>query len=452
MLRAAPAADIFRGSRSRHPVSRPKRSSAVESVLNMNNHKPILVLLPVLLLTVLAHAQPETLTLDEAVTLGLERTPQIRAQTAAVDATQAESIAAGRLPDPELVLGVDNLPVTGEDAYSLNRDFMTMRKVGVMQTFPNGRKRASQRERAAAAVSVAQSQAQETQLEIARVTADAWITSYAAELVLERLRALKPEVELQAHAARTALANGRGSTVDALAAQSAIVDQDDRVLDAEREIDAARAELARWVGEDAQRALAHAPPFDELPVARETILASLHRHASLLTFDAQLALAGSEIDLARAEKRPDWSAGVAYAKRGAAFSDMVSIEFRVGLPLFSRYRQDPMISAKRAERTRLGAERDAELRMHAAEVASQLAAWEAARKRIDLFERERLPLARQRSQAALAGFQAGRVELTSLLASNVAEIELQRSYAALIRELGQAWAFLRYLQPEQISP
>lgn len=398
-----------------------------------------------------AHAE-SPLALDEAVQIAMAGSPQLAVPAAALEAATAASISAGRLPDPELIVGVDNLPIDGPERYSLTDDFMTMRKVGVMQSFPNGRKRASQRERAAAAVLVAQSQEQQTRLEIARTTADAWIACHIAQLVLEKLQALKPEVELQAQAARTALANGRGSTVDAFAAQSSVSELEDRLLEAQREVHVARAELARWIGEDAQRALAAAPAFSELPVARNKLLASLHQHASLLTFEAQRALALSEIDLARAEKRSDWSAQLAYAKRGSAFSDMVSLEFRVGLPLFSRYRQDPMIRAKQAQLTQLEAGREAELRMHTAEVLNMLAAWETANQRISLYEQERLPLARQRSQAALAGFQAGRIELSQLAASQVAEIELQLSYAGLLTQSGQAWTFLRYLEAGQETP
>lgn len=418
----------------------------------MKEHTLIFVLPVVLLFATLAHAQPDTLTLEQVVELAIERAPQTQAKTAALESAQAQAVSAGRLPDPELVVGVDNLPTTGADAWSFERDFMTMRKTGVMQAFPNGAKRSSQRERAAASVALAQSQSQQTRLETARAAATAWIDSYAAELVLTKLQALKPEVVLQAQAARAALASGRGSTVDALAAQDAISELDNRLLDAQRQTRTARAELARWIGDAAGQALAAAPPpLRELPAPREQLFASLHRHGSLLTFDAQRAVAQSEIDLARAEKRPDWSAELSYAKRGDAFSDMVSLQFRVGLPLFSRYRQDPMIRARRAELSQVEAEREAELRMHAAEVTSELAAWDAARQRIELYERERLPLARQRSQAALAGFQAGRVEFLSVLASQVTEIELQRDYAELLKALGQAWAFLKYLEPGQES-
>lgn len=397
------------------------------------------------------HAE-SPLALDEAVQIALAASPQLAATAAAHEAATAASISAGRLPDPELIVGVDNLPIDGLERYSLTDDFMTMRKVGVMQAFPNGRKRASQRERATAAVSVAQSQEQQARLEIARATADAWFACYIAQLVLGKLQALRPEVELQAQAARAALASGRGSTVDALAAQSAISELDDRLLEAQREVHVTRAQLAQWIGAEAQRAFAAAPALDEQPVARDRLLASLHRHAPLLTFEAQQTLARSEIDLARAEKRSDWSAQLAYAERGPAFSDMVSLEFRVGLPLFSRYRQDPVIRAKRAELTQIEAEREAELRMHTAEVLNMLATWETANRRIGLYEHERLPLARQRSQAALAGFQAGRIELLQVVASQVAEIELQLGYAELLRQSGQAWTFLRYLEVGQEAP
>jgi cobalt-zinc-cadmium efflux system outer membrane protein len=397
-----------------------------------------------------AHA--DALSLDAAVEIAASRAPQMAVQRAALESAESLAVSAGRLPDPELVLGVDNVPVEGQDAWSLDADFMTMRKVGVMQSFPNSRKRSSERERAAAAVAVVRQQTQTTYLEVARAAADAWIGVYAAEQALEKLRTLEPEVRLQGEAARAALASGRGGAVDALAAQGAISEQADRVLTARREVQKARAELARWIGDEAQQPLAPPPAFKELPHPRERLLASLHRHASLQEFDSRLALARSDVDVARAAKRPDWSVELAYGERGAAFDDMASVEFRVGLPIFSRSRQDPAISARRAELTQLEAERDAELRMHEAEILGELAAWDAARERLELYDRERLPLARQQAQAALAGFQAGRVELGQVLASQIAEVEAQRAYAELIAELGRAWTFLRYLEAEHPSP
>jgi outer membrane protein, heavy metal efflux system len=259
-------------------------------------------------------------------------------------------------------------------------------------------------------------------------------------------------VQLQADSARAALRSGKGTTVDALAAEAAISEVDDEILQATRDLQSMRAELARWIGDGASQTLAHSPAFARLPADRKVLLGSVHNHAPLLAYQAELDLARAEVDLAKAEKRPDWSAQLSYAKRGDAFEDMVSLQFRVGLPLFSRSRQDPLIAARYAEARQVEAEREAELRMHAAEVESRIAAWETARARIDLLERERLPLARQRSQAALAGFAAGRLPLASLLDAHTAEIKLQRDHAGLLRDLGNAWAYLRYQAVEELQP
>lgn len=396
-----------------------------------------------------AHPAPAApLTLDAAVERAVELAPQSDMRRAALESAQSQAISAGRLPDPALVLGIENLPVTGDDAGAFDADPMTMRRVGVMQEFPNGRKRASARERAQASVGVALSRSAQTRLEISRAAADAWLAAYVAEQTLARVRALEGHVELQAQAARAALASGRGSSGEALGAQALVSELKDRVLIAQRDAISARAELARWIGDSAHvETLAPPPAMHVLPAPRERLLA-FERHAMLVEIDARVSLALSEVAAARAEKRPDVSVELSYGDRGAAFDDMASLEFRVGLPLFGATRQDPIVASRRAEVAALEAEREAELRLHEAEIHHQLAAWDAARERIELYDRERLPLARQLTHASLAGLEAGRVELSDALASQVNELELARERDELTLELGRAWTFLRYLQTE----
>src|ERR1700742_715153 len=95
-------------------------------------------------------AAAEPLTFDAALELATRTSPDIALQTASVAAAQSASVAAGRLPDPKLTVGVENLPVTGDERGGLTRDFMTMRKVGLMKEVPNGGKRESQAAAAAA--------------------------------------------------------------------------------------------------------------------------------------------------------------------------------------------------------------------------------------------------------------------------------------------------------------
>ena len=398
-----------------------------------------------MLATVTAHPADGGLTLDEAVALAVRTAPQVAAKQAAVDGAQAMNASAGRLPDPELVAGVENLPTNGPAAYSLGNDFMTMRKVGIMQSFPSGQKRDAQRQRAQASLVVADSEGAQARLEVAQGAAEAWVSVHAAEVALQGLQELKPDLDLQAEASRAAVAADRATAYDAVSVQAAVAEVDDRVLQARRDVEVARTELRRWIGEGADRTLAPAPEFSHLPAGREEILATLHHHAELKAYDSRIAAAQSDVAVASADRHPNWSAELDYERRGAAFSDMVTLEFRVSLPLWPHERQDPVIRERKAAVRQLEAGRDAALKMHSAEVTQMLENWEAARARLELYERVRLPLAHQRSQLALASFRGGRMDLRSTLTSFTEEIELRRTYAELLASLGHSWAFLNYL-------
>src|SRR4029079_17672321 len=86
-----------------------------------------------------AGAQP--LTLDRALELARARSQAVVAQDSAAAAARELAVAAGQLPDPPLTVGINSLPVTGPDRFSLTDDFMTMRSIGVMQEFTREGKR-----------------------------------------------------------------------------------------------------------------------------------------------------------------------------------------------------------------------------------------------------------------------------------------------------------------------
>ena len=88
-------------------------------------------------------ADTRPLSLNEAVRLAEDDSPAITARKSAVESAEDAVAPAGALPDPQLVAGIDNLPVTTGDAFNVTRDFMTMRKIGVMQNFPQREKRRS---------------------------------------------------------------------------------------------------------------------------------------------------------------------------------------------------------------------------------------------------------------------------------------------------------------------
>ena len=88
------------------------------------------------------------LTLAEALETAVSRSQQIAAQDAVITSAREQAVSAAQLPDPVLKLGVDNLPLNGQDRFSLTNDFMTMRRIGVMH-------RLSQTDRQARGASIA---------------------------------------------------------------------------------------------------------------------------------------------------------------------------------------------------------------------------------------------------------------------------------------------------------
>ena len=405
-----------------------------------------------LLITLTASAADEPLTLDAAIEHAIRDAPQIVAAQSSLDGAEAILPGAARLPDPELILGVDNLPVSGTDQFSLTRDFMTMRKAGIMQTVPAGAKRRYRAEAASREVDVAAAELRAARFQAASSAAEAWIATAVAEETLERVRSLKTDLGFQSSTARAAFSSGRGTAADALASETTIARIDDQLLELEQQRAMRRAELARWIGGEASQQLGGLPWKRELMMAPEILIQEVASHPPLAPLAARVEAARTAVDLARAEKRPDWSAELSFAKRGPDYSDMVSLEFRVGLPLFARSRQNPAIAEKLAKVRASEAELDAETRMHRAEIESMVALWRSGRLRLQHFESTLLPLARDRSRAILTAYGSGRGELREALEALRDEVEVQREYVTLEGDVTRAWAFLHLLHASGATP
>src|SRR4051812_46174193 len=73
------------------------------------------------------------LTLARAQQLALARSRQLDAFALAAQSAREMAVAAGQLPDPILKAGIDNVPTSGPERLSTGADFMTMRRIGLMQ-------------------------------------------------------------------------------------------------------------------------------------------------------------------------------------------------------------------------------------------------------------------------------------------------------------------------------
>ena len=123
----------------------------------------------------------EGLSFDAALNAAVQRAPMVAARRATAEGAAAVQVSAGQLPDPRLNLGLDNVPVTGEDRFSLTDDFMTMGKIGWMQEVPNRDKRKARAE-AAQALADRDKALLAAELQVVRrQTALAWLERYYVE-------------------------------------------------------------------------------------------------------------------------------------------------------------------------------------------------------------------------------------------------------------------------------
>lgn len=358
-------------------------------------------------------AQAEPLTFSAALTLAEQHSPRLAAQAARIDAAQAAALPADALPDPALRLGVENFPVSGPDRGSLTQDFMTMRKIGVMQTFPNTAKRQARKEAALAAMDTESAKQRLDRLIVRREAAKAWINRFYLEQRLALFDDLTRENRLLADAVKAQLASGKAMAADAILPRQEAAELEDRRDELARELAEASAMLRRWVGPTANEALADPPPFPPIDTAR--LRQHLRMHPEIAIFEPMTRMARADVREAEAAKQPDWGVEFSYGQRGEEFGDMVSLQFSADLPVFSEHRQDPKIAAKRSEIARIDAERNDMARMHWAKLDSHLAQYEMLTRQTARMQSQWLPLAGEKVDLQLAGYRAGNVPLSSVL-------------------------------------
>lgn len=368
-------------------------------------------------------AYAQDLSFSEAIAQAGVEGPTIEAGAAGVEAARRERRAAGRLPDPALVLAYDNVPITGPDRLRLNRDEMTMSRVGIMQEMPSGAERGAERAVADANIARANAGLQIARLEARLGAADAWIKLYYAERRLIVLARLAAEARASAEAARARLAAGATGVDDALAAEVEAARVEDREGEARAAVASARADLRRWVGAAADEPLAEAAPT--FAIDPTFLRDHIRHHPELAAFGAERAAADAELRRARAERWPDWSWEVSYGRRAPELEDMASVELRIGLPLLQPWRQGPVIDARRADVNRVGAERAAAEREHLAMLETGLAEYEAASANLARARDTRLPRARQRAEAAVAAYGAGTSTIATLILARGQALEAE---------------------------
>jgi cobalt-zinc-cadmium efflux system outer membrane protein len=389
-------------------------------------------------------AQADPISFHDAIFRAGREAPTVAAGQAAVDSARLLVRPAGQLPDPQLALDLEDVPISGADRFRLNRDEMTMLSVGVMQDVPSDASRRARLQAAQADVQVSGAALDISRLEARVATATAWLQAFYAEQRLDVLLTLAKDAATLEQAVTASLSVGAGEPDAALSARLQAARLQDRIADAHFDAAAARAELERWIGPLGPDRLGPAPPVFEIDAG--ALRAHLEHHVELSGSSAALARAEADIETARAGRDSDWSWSLMYGRRDPAFGDMLSLGVRFRLPLFQSDRQTPTIDARRADLKRVGSEREALLREHRAMLEARLAEHVQLSGRLTRARDVVLPLAREQEAVASAAHEAGTLDLTSLFAKRLEakEAELERLNLESRLALVDAYLILEY--------
>ncbi|WP_353154342.1 TolC family protein [Herminiimonas fonticola] len=403
----------------------------------------ISVLLTLALGLSMAHAQPNGLTLNEALQLSLQRSSLTKAASASVSASRESAAKADQLPDPMLKVGIDNLPMSGSGRYSTTNDSMTMRRIGIEQQWVSSDKRAARSERAQRAVEMEESAYLESVAKVREETAKAWVNVLYGQRTLVLVSAMEKEAAEDLNAVNAAHRSAKAAASDVMQAQLTLSQAQDATRKNTQDVRNARLALSRWTGMPAATVADETPKLTS-HVPRLAVEELEKYHPMLLSARRAVNLADADSTVATRESNPDWSLEAAYSQRGSQYSNMVSFGISIPLALNRAQKQNRDIAEKSALGTKARMQYEEALRDLQTEIENQSSTLESLKGRITQLNAQLLPAASQQVELATAAYRSGAGSLSAVFNAKKMLLERRLQIVELEREAALTWAALEY--------
>ena len=395
-------------------------------------------------------ARAQDLTVEQLVTLAVERSPDLRAARAEIGVAAGQVSQAALRPNPMAV-------TTHEQGSG-----------GMMNTFV-GLEWPLDLSRRPARVEVARRQSDLAALSVRereRLLA-AEVREQAGRLLAAR-RTLEVTTEARAAARRTRelldrqVAEGRAPQLDAnLAALEAIQIEADAAL-ATGDVEASMIELKALIGLPPGAPLMVRETLEALvraaPVPRVTPGAALETRPDLRDALGRIALADAGAEHARRSATFDLTLLGGYTRAQAGFEQTgfdsrgvrvpiegvfhtATVGARVSLPLFDK--NQGVLASAVAERSRAEALFDARQLAARAEIEAADARDREARRAVEIYASTARDVARQNVNVALEAYDLGRFRLSDLLAQQRRYLEIEAAYTDVLSRAYEARSALR---------
>lgn len=380
------------------------------------------------------------LTLEQALDMAENLQPEIAEAKAMVEAAEARARQAGTWPNPEAMLGAQQVP------FDRNQPDEKEYIAGIGQSIPLSGRLSKAREAELLDREVRARGLEVKRREIRRRVHSAFATALYQEKAAGAWSELQRSAEKAVSATRARLEAGDVVREDLARVEIELAQARVERQRAESLRQQANVGLASSIGDAKLKIKSLAGTLDttfEIP-ALESLAGNLAAQPETAQAEADVRARMARIDLARAERIPDVRVEVLYHRLEASGADTFDVGLSIPLPLFNR--NQGRLREARAEQA--AAEARARLarnvlskRLHESylQLTSSLASSQA-------FRTEILGKVDTVLKAAEARYAAGDISLTELLPVRRDWAAAQLSYLESLRDVMQAWAEVKSFQ------
>lgn len=418
---------------------------------------------------------PDSSGLDALIAMAVTANPAVRAARFRADATRARVWPAGLRPDPMLMVGLRDFPLSNPGFY----DNFTMKLVGIRQTIPYPGKLGVERRIATREVDASQAAVRVMTLDVVRDVRRAYyelafldraldVVTRNRDVLVDLLKVADARYGVgqagQQDVLRARVETGRlgEQAVTLLEQRRAALADLNAALDRPSDTPLPAASIPTRISRAAVADSAAGVRFvsatlgaraadSPLPPLADLQAMAIQTSPLLIEHEAGIAAQAARVERAGKEHLPDFDLAFDYGQR-QGFRDLVTATVSIPLRLQRRAKQDQLIVAARADLAALESDRAARRNSIRADVARLAADLERQRAQLALYKTAIIPQGRAALTSALASYQVGRVEFLAVLENQATLFNYETEYFRVLTDFATTLAELERVVGKEILP
>ena len=385
-----------------------------------------------LMLTTASSAHSNELSLAQALDYALNNEPWLTANKYQQAAMQAQSLAAGTLPDPVLTLGLMNLPM---DGFAFGQEGMTQVKVGVSQMFSRGDSLALKQQ------ALAQSAQQYPWLradrlaQVKTIVIESWLNAYRAQQSIALIEQDKGLFTQLIDITESSYASSVGKTrqQDIIRAQLELTRLEDKLVMLDQQFESAKKRMSQWLPMSmlTQPVIAKRgdikPLVDFAELKFEQLMLLLMAHPAIVAIEQSITAKQTEVAVAKQGYKSQLGVNMGYGYRddtpmGDSRADFFSVGISIDLPLVTDNRQDQQVNAAIAMAESVKTEKLLALQKLKGMYFKEFSQLARLQQRDALYQTKLLPQMAEQAQATLNAYTRDDGDFSEVMRARISEL------------------------------